>query len=148
MGRLSTLNVILVFALALSAPVVAPRFAWAAEDSAHLPELREPSDPCGFYRGQAYGRGLDHFLTEMLWACEAIAVRRRAEMPLSDRLAAAEQALERYREALIAAGAAVFVHGRSSAASGLQPAANDAVKASLADSTGTLTALEAIRSGY
>lgn len=37
--------------------------------------LQRQADPCAFYRGQAYGRGLDHFAAEMLWACEAIAAR-------------------------------------------------------------------------
>lgn len=147
MGRLPRFRTFFAIVLALSA-ALAPGAGRAGEEVTTGSTLAPPSDPCGFYRGQAYGRGLDHFLTEMLWACEAIAVRRRAEMPLSERLLAAEEALERYREALIAAGAAVFVRGRTTGAGSLRPGATDAIKTSLAESTGTMDALEAIRAGY
>jgi hypothetical protein len=130
----------------------APRQAAAGESGAMatpvVSELTQRSDPCGFYRGQAYGRGLEHSSTEMLWACEAIALRRAAEMELSDRLVAVELALDRYRQAVVAAGAAAFVRHRARP----QPAgpfgAGDAVKSALADSTGLSAALDAVREGY
>lgn len=116
----------------------------AATDAA----TRQVPDPCGFYRTQAYGRGLDHFLTEMLWVCEAIEARRRADLPMSDRMVAAEQALERYRLALVEATAAriASIRTRQAGVRRLDPA--DAIKASLADSTGVLATLEAMRYGY
>lgn len=145
------LNIPYCLFAALSAMAAAPPPAVAGEAAAPVIAAQGPgmaSDPCGFYRGQAYGRGLDHFLTEMLWACEAIAARRGAGMPLGDRLVAAEVALERYRAAVIAAGAAEFALGRSARPGALRLGAADAAKASLAASTGTLTALERIRTGF
>ncbi len=137
-------------ALALAAALlVAPPPPPAAAGEERPPALSAlgATDPCGFFRGQAYGRGLDHFLTEMLWACEAIATRRGAGMPLGDRLLAADGALERYREAVVAAGAADFARARSTGP-GARLGAADAVKSTLAAQTGTLTALDAIRSGF
>jgi len=51
------------------------------------------SDPCQFYRGRAWGRGITHYTTEMVWACEAITRRRAASVPLGDRLEEAEAAM-------------------------------------------------------
>lgn len=102
------------------------------------------SEPCGFYRTQAFGRGLDHFASEMLWACEAIETRRQAAVPLSERLTAAAGALERYRAALIEAGRAGFLHDREAGLLGL----SELAKRDLAERTGTLAALEAISTGY
>ena len=70
------------------------------------------ADPCGFHRSEAFGRGLTHYATEMLWACEAIADRRAASMPLGDRLAVLDVALAAYREAVIAAGRRAFAERR------------------------------------
>lgn len=61
-----------------------------------------PSNPCAFFRDRAWGKGLDHPATAMLWACEAIAVRRSAGVALGDRLEAADLALGRYRAAVTA----------------------------------------------
>lgn len=102
------------------------------------------TDPCTFYRMQAFGRGLDHFASEMLWACEAIAARRGAAMPLSERLDAMAGALERYRAALIEAGRESYNRDREIGLLGL----SEAAKRDLAERTGTLAALEAIRTGY
>lgn len=102
------------------------------------------SDPCGFYRTQAFGRGLDHFASEMLWACEAIETRRRAEVPLSDRLVAVAGALDRYRGALIEAGREGYQRDREAGLLGL----SELAKRDLAEATGMLAALEAIRTGY
>ena len=86
------------------------------------------SQPCAFFRDRAWGRGLDHPATGMLWACEAIALRRGAGRALGDRLEAVDVALGRYRAAVTAA-----------------PEADDAA---LARSTGALDALEAVAAGY
>jgi hypothetical protein len=106
------------------------------------------SDPCSFYRGQAYGRGLEHFSTEMLWACEAIAARRAAEMELSERLHAVERALERYRQALVAEGGAAFARSRIGPPRSVALGPGDAVKAALAETSGALEALATVRSGF
>jgi hypothetical protein len=112
------------------------------------PETAQPavaSDPCGFYRGQAYGRGIGHMATEMLWACEAISARRAAGMPLGDRLLAVELALERYRAAVISAGQAAFARDRRH---GLDGGKREAAKREIAEHTGALAALDAIRAGF
>lgn len=106
------------------------------------------SDPCSFYRGQAYGRGLTHVSTEMLWACEAIAARRSADMTLSERLVAVDMALDRYREAVISAGAAAFSRERGRLTESAAFGSGDAVKAALAESTGVSAALDAVRDGF
>lgn len=140
---------LLLSVLAAAAVLVAEGRPVAATELAPPPAgLGAPSDPCGFFRSQAYGRGLDHFLTEMLWACEAIATRRAAGVELSERLEATELALDRYRIAVIEAGAAVFARGRSARPGTARFGTDDTVKASLAATTGTLAALEAIRSGF
>ncbi len=140
---------LLIAAFVAAVPALPPQPATAGEEAPRtLSALGTSSDPCGFFRGQAYGRGLEHFLTEMLWACDAIASRRGAGLPLGERLLATELALERYRTAVIAAGAAEFARGRSARPGALRLGAADAVKSSLAASTGTLAALEAIRSGF
>jgi hypothetical protein len=125
--------------------------ALAGEEGAPAASTLGATDPCGYFRGQAYGRGLDHFLTEMVWACETIARRRAAGMPLGDRLLAVEGALERYRTAVVAAGAAGaerLARASAQATGARRPAEWEAVKASIAAETGTLAALEAIRSGF
>jgi hypothetical protein len=98
------------------------------------------SDPCTFYRVQAYGKGLGHFSTEMLWACEAIRARRLAGMPLGDRLLAVEAVLEEFRHAVVSANRTGSMYRRG-------PAAAKRAQ-SLAESTGALLALEGIRTGF
>jgi hypothetical protein len=115
----------------------------AGEPAAAQPAVA--SDPCGFYRGQAYGRGIGHMATEMLWACEAISARRGAGMPLGDRLLAVELALERYRAAVISAGQAAFARDRRH---GLDGGQREAAKREIAEHTGALAALDAIRAGF
>jgi hypothetical protein len=128
----------LLGALNLSAPSasagdrVPVRQLVASEGTAH---------PCTFYRGQAYRMGVTHYATEMLWACEEIATRRAAEMPLSDRLLATEHALLAYREALAAAR-----NGPGEGRSHLSM--SDARKREIAETTGVLAALEAISGGF
>ncbi len=125
-----------------------PLLAGAGENGVSPTTATVPSDPCGFYRSQAFGRGLTHYATEMLWACEAIQARRVADMALSDRMLAVEFALERYREAVIAAGAADFTRQRSRMSATGYFGADEAAKAEIAENTGMLAALEAIRSGF
>ena len=117
---------------------------------AHDPVLAtlEVPDPCSFYRGQAYGKGLAHFTTEMLWTCEAIAARRAAGMTLGDRLQAADMALNRYRAALLDAGRARFRSARAGAPRPGVLGLDDAAKRALAENSGALAALDAIRTGF
>jgi hypothetical protein len=89
----------------------------------------QPASPCGFFRDQAWGKGIGHFAMEMLWACEAIAVRRGAGMPLGARLEAAEVALVRYRDGFVA---------------GVSPGSEP----DLARASGALDALAAINGGF
>jgi hypothetical protein len=114
----------LLVALVLTLPTPA-----AAEGARAATGLMR-SDPCGFFRAEASGRGIGHFTTAMLWACEAAANRRRAGLPLGPRLAAAEAALERYRWARNAA-----LGGRRAPEAALQ---------ALAAEVGALDALAAI----
>jgi hypothetical protein len=106
----------------------------------------QSSDPCSFYRHEAYGKGLEHFATEVVWACEAVAERRGAGMPLSDRMRAVEFALERYREAVVAANRRGFAH-RPGPGDGWRDA-RERTREALAAETGILAALEAIRAGF
>jgi hypothetical protein len=117
--------------------------ARAAEGPTPAPGSLQPSDPCTFYRGQAYGKGMEHVATEMLWACEAIAQRRAANLPLGDRLEAAAAAIERYRTAVIVAAMKIF--GRSR---GPRFGLSEVATRELADSTGALVALEGISTGF
>lgn len=146
MCRVKPCLAVVALAVMLS-PAWAPG-ATAGEEAAPTTSTLGATDPCGYFRGQAYGRGLEHFLTEMLWACETIARRRQAGMPLGDRLLATEAALERYRTAVVDAAAASPGSAGASGAGGKRPAAWEAVKASIAEETGTLAALDAIRSGF
>lgn len=129
-----------IVVLALIAGMLAPGLPVRAGEGA----TGANADPCTFYRMQAFGRGLDHFASEMLWACEAIAARRGAAMPLSERLDAMAGALERYRAALIEAGRENYLRDREIGLLGL----SETAKRDLAERTGTLAALEAIRTGY
>lgn len=140
--RLQTLRRVLL----ASAVLLAPAPTTAGEDATGREGVR--SDPCGFFRGQAYGRGLEDPATEMLWACETIASRRAAEMTLSERLVAVELALERYRTAVVEAGAAAFARNRADDYGSGYFGAGDAAKADLAESTGMTAALDAIRAGF
>lgn len=106
-----------------------------------LVAVQGSTHPCTFYRGQAYRMGMTHYATEMLWACEEIAARRAAGMPLSDRLLATEHALLAYREALSEAR-----QGGGEAGSHLSM--SEARKRAIAETTGVLAALEAISGGF
>lgn len=108
----------------------------------------EPASACTFFRGQAYRKGLAHFATEMLWACETIAERGVARMPLNARLAATEAAMRRYREAVIAAGRTAFAETRMQDVAPRTHGLTDATKLRIAEESGVLAALEAIRGGF
>ncbi len=107
-----------------------------------------PGDDCGFFRDQAADQALTHYSQDMLWACEAIARRRAAGMLLGDRLLATQAMLATYRDAVRAAGADAFVRkGRE----GLPPwmlSLSADEKYRIADATGALLVIEAIRDGF
>lgn len=140
--RLAFLTLLLVLSL-----VAAPTRSFAGED-ADQRAISEHSDPCSFFRAQAYGRGLEHFATEMLWACEAIAIRRAADITLSERLIAVELALARYRAAIIETGSTSFARDRVRDLDSGHIGASESTRAQLAESTGMFAALEAVRSGF
>jgi hypothetical protein len=129
----------------LAAALLAPGPAALAGDAwtRGSPDEARASDPCSFYRLEAYGKGLEHFATELVWACEAIAERRAAGMPLSDRMQAVAFALDRYREALVEANRA----GSPRPGAGWREA-RERARAALAEETGMLAALEGIRAGF
>ncbi len=131
-------------ALALAASLTA---AHAGESAAPTAETLQSGDPCLFFRSQAYSRGIDDFTTRMLAACEVIARRRAAGVPLGDRLAATELMLDTYRSAVIAAGEDPkrVQHGNAHQWS---LALSHAEKHAIADETGALLALEAIRTRF
>ncbi len=103
-------------------------------------------DPCRFFRGRAFGKGIDHYATEMLWVCDAIAERRRAAMPLSDRLLATEIALESYRRKIISA--AVTDLDRRRRERDRRLGLSEAENLRIAEESGALTALDAVRLGF
>lgn len=113
--------------------------------SAETQAARPLGDPCLFFRGQAYRRAIDDFATEMLLACEAIARRRAAGVPLSDRLIATEAMLQTYREAVLSARPETF---DGSGTLRWELGLTAAQKHAIADETGVLLALEAIRHGF
>lgn len=118
----------------------------SAGDAGGAPIEGQASDPCSFYRLEAWGKGLEHYATEVVWACEVVAERRGAGMPLSDRMKAVAFALERYRSALVEANRRGFAH-RPGPGDGWREA-RERGRAALAEETGMLAALEAIRSGF
>ncbi len=135
----------LAFALVLA---LGPAPGWATEDRDERPDTTVQSDTCSFFRAQAFGRGLDHFSTEMLWACEAVEQRRAAEMDLSERMVAVDLALQRYQAAVVAAGSAAFARDRARQHDTGHIGTGDRTKAQIAETTGMLAALEAIRTGF
>jgi len=132
--------------LAVAAPLFPAGDRGAARAEGPVRERQEAT--CTFFRGQAYRRGMVHFATEMLWACEAIATRRAAGMPVGVRLEATEAALQRYRSAVIDAGRTAFAETRLSDAGPQVHGLSDGTKHRIAAETGALAALEAIRNGF
>jgi hypothetical protein len=140
-------------AVALLAAMALPASDPAAQTAPHAETQREPvavvlapSDPCHFYRGRAWGRGISHYTTEMVWACEAIARRRAASVPLGERLLAMEAALERFRTAIVEVGSTRFAQSPSDELRyyGISQASQQEI----AERTGVLAALEGIRAGF
>jgi hypothetical protein len=139
-------------AVVVAAVVGLAATAVLGEPLALQPQGRQSSadaaDPCRFFRGQAQARGLADYTQDMLWACEEISRRRSSQIPLGDRLEATGDRLDAYREAIIAAGNAAFTgRGRP----GFPPRSlglSHDEKLAIADATGTLLALEAIRRGF
>ncbi len=129
----------LLLAGALLAPP-GPAAAEAAEEDAALAQL------CGYLRSQARGQGIDHYTTEALWACEALAARRAAGMPLSDRMLAVAFALEQFREAMAEERAARYPRTRGPGIS--TRVARERARAIVAEESGMLAALEAVRTGF
>lgn len=117
-----------------------------ADGNAGAPIAETGPDPCHFFRGRALGKGVDHYATEMLWVCDAIADRRAAALPMSDRLRATEAALDGYRREVLAASVADFVRRR--AARDLTLGLSEADTLRIAEETGALGALEAVRAGF
>ena len=105
-------------------------------------------DPCLFFRSQAEDKGLTDYTREMLWACEEIARRRVARMPLSDRLLATAAMLDAYRSAVIAATSEMSQRKRAVGAPPWALGLTDEEKHAIADATGALLVLEAIQTGY
>lgn len=133
--------------LAASIAAFGPSFTPPA--SAEGRAIRGTIDPaCTFFRGQAYRRAVVHFATEMMWVCETIAQRRAARIALGDQLLATETAMRQYRDAVIAAGRVAFAETRSSDAAPRIHGLSDDAKRRLAEETGALLALDAIRDGF
>jgi hypothetical protein len=141
----------LAFALSLAAPAARAESPVPAFDRDGPLEPRQAladSDLCRFFRGQAFHKAITDYTHEMLWACEEIARRRNTGVPLGDRLEATAALLVDYRDAVVAAGSVAVDsrrrEGRAPWALGLTAEE----KYAIADATGTLLALEAIRSGF
>lgn len=104
------------------------------------------SEPCDFYRGRAWGQGIADYTTEMLWACEAIAARQAAGVPLSPRLAEMAAALERFRTAVVDTGLVMFTESRRLQSRHLGISRER--QREIAESTGVIAALAAIQTGF
>jgi hypothetical protein len=129
-------------ALALTGALLAPPGP-AASDALHEAAF---GDLCGYYRSQARGQGLDHYTTEALWACQALAARKAAGMPLSDRMQAVAFALEQFREAMAEERAARYP--RTGGPGVPTRVARERAREIVAEESGMLAALEAVRTGF
>ncbi len=142
-------------ALAVAASLAAPA---AAEGGPHLDfdrdgpsapyQERGSADRCQFFRGEAYQRSLGDFAGDMLLACEEIARRVAAGVPLGDRLEAFGAMLDDYRSAVIVAGDEAFARRRRAGRAPWELGLSEAEKYAIADATGALLALDAIRGGF
>jgi hypothetical protein len=122
-----------------------PRFE---SDGPAITTSLDPSETCRFFRGQTLRKALDHYTRDMLYACEEIARRRSVGMPLGDRLVATQAMLDTYREAVDAAGSAAVAQHAESGIPSWALALSDEEKYRIADATGSLLVLEAIRNGF
>lgn len=138
-------------ALLLTAPLTSAMLAASPAATDTLPSSRvagQPIDPCLFYRSQAWQHGLGHFSRNMLLSCEAIAARRQAGMHLSDRLVAAEAALEAYRSGVIAAALHHFEENLAFGCNSFLSRVSEEEKSAIAKHSGALGAMEALDAGY
>lgn len=117
-------------------------------DPGYLQLAGGDEDPCRFYRSQAWRQGLMHFSQDMLWSCEAIAERRRAGIRLSDRLIAAEAALEAYRTGVINFARARYQRSRDLGLDTFSRRVTEQEKREIAQSSGAFAAIEALAGGY
>jgi hypothetical protein len=140
--RPSTILLTTLIALAALAADRAPASAQSAPVAAAI----GPSDPCDFFRGRAWGQGIGDYTTEMVWACEAIAARQAASVPLGPRLAEMAAALERFRAAVIDTGQSTF--GESLRLRSRHLGVSRDRQHEIAAQTGVLAALQAIQTGF
>jgi hypothetical protein len=133
-------------AILLAAVLSVPAPSGRAEDAAQPVVLMslKPSDPCSFFRGQAWGQGLNHFSQDMLWSCEAIEARRGAGIALSDPLDIVASALDAYRTALVAAAGREFRNLRAAGGSAAIMQVSPTEKTRIAQETGALDAIAAL----
>jgi hypothetical protein len=108
----------------------------------------DPTDSCRFFREQAARKALEHYTRDMLWACEEIARRRSVGLPLGDRLLATQLMLDTYREAVTNARSEVVARNGRTGMPTWALALSDDDKYRIADSSGSLLVLEAIRNGF
>ncbi len=105
-------------------------------------------DPCLFFRGQIHERGLRAFAYDMLLVCEEIARRRDAGVRLTDRLQASEETFQTYHQAVVAAGRAERTGGTHRYSGAPWSGLSSEEKVAIADATGALLVLEAMREGF
>ena len=110
--------------------------------------MRDPRDPCQFFRIQASNASLAHYSQDMLWSCDEIARRRAAGLPLGDRLEATAAMLDTYRDAIITAGTEAFTRKSRSGQAPWELVLSEEEKTAIADSTDALLVIEAIRGGF
>jgi hypothetical protein len=128
---------------ALFVAINSPSAPAEAESAALSAARHHEWELCTFYRVRARGLGLQHWATELVWACEMVAERRAANMPLNDRMLAVEHALVLYRDALLK-NRRDWIARRE----GREPVPLREAEARLAAETGMLAALEAIQQGF
>ena len=128
--------------------LAAPALAGDAARAGEREHVLKASDSCTFFRSQAYNHGLDDFSTEMLMACQQIARRHAAGVPLGDRLTATEAILDTYRKAVVAAATAAYERKREGIRAPWARGLSQEEKRAIADETGALLALEVIRTGF
>jgi hypothetical protein len=142
--RRSPMRLALLAFLMLAAGGPAP--AAAETETQPVAARSNGADPCNFYRVRARGKGINHYLTEVVWACEMVVQRRETGVGMSERMVAVEFALEQYREALVEdrRNPRVPAGLRGTALRAAQEAERDRI----AEESGMLAALEAIRLGF
>ncbi|MEM8570880.1 MAG: hypothetical protein AAGG56_08205 [Pseudomonadota bacterium] len=132
----------------LLANFIASTSAVAGTDlgSSDAPQVK--SDPCLFYRSQAWRQGVSHYAQEMLLSCEAITNRRQAGIELSDRLLAAEHALKEYRSRVIARAVRHYRSDEMPRSDTGHHRVSEEEKRKIAEESGVLLAMEGLSSGF